>query len=177
MFLDALQSYYGPIVTLVIFIIVIINDRLFSDRVRNFFLLESAIIIVIICATWIDGCLSVMPPGKYIWKIRNITSFLNFFLSPCSPAILIAIYHPCRWKTRLGKFLFELPLLCNMVLCILSIKYGFVFGITPYNTYYRGIFFMVPFIAAFFYVASLVFFSWKQKSIHLGKGGRREESK
>jgi diguanylate cyclase (GGDEF)-like protein len=163
MFLKALQSYYGPTVTLFIFAAFIINDRLFSVQIKKLFLIESVLIFAIICATWIDGCLSTLPAGNHVWKLRTGTSFLNFFLSPCSPAILISIYQTHQWKTRLRSFLFYLPLTCNMILCIISIKYGIIFHITPENTYERGSLFIVPFAVSFFYAVSLVSLSWKQE--------------
>jgi diguanylate cyclase (GGDEF)-like protein len=163
MFFEPLQSYYAPTVTLFIFAAFIIHDQLFSNRIKKLFLLESTVILVIILATWIDRCLSVQSPASSAWKLRNCTSFMNFFLSPCSPAILVSIYRPYSWKSRLHCLLFYLPLFCSMGLCIASLKYGLVFSISPENTYLRGKLFVIPFIAAFFYMASVVFFSWNQK--------------
>ncbi|MCI2105206.1 MAG: GGDEF domain-containing protein [Intestinimonas sp.] len=159
MFFEGLQSYYAPCVTLLIFTVFVLTDRLFSARIKHMFLHEVGIILLIISATWADRCLSMVWLGGNAWKLRTATTFINFAFSPCSPMIFVLIYYVSSSKRR---WLFYLPELINFIFCIISVSTGCIFCITPENTYHRGRLFFIPFAVSAFYLFSLLISSSRQ---------------
>lgn len=162
MFLEALQAYYAPSVMALLFVGCILYDKLFSKRIKRLFLIETAVILVIIAATWADRCLSAMSGDA--WFFRTITTFLNFTVSSYSPAILVSIYMSRDEIMKLFKYMFYLPLLINTLLCGASCFKGFVFSISRDNVYEIGDFFFVPFLITAFYMMALMVVSTKKKN-------------
>ncbi len=163
MFLKVFQSYYGPLLTLFVFSFFVITDRIFIGQVRKLFLVEIAIIISIIVLSWIDYVLKNFEPNKKIRQYRTLLAFLNFSLSPCSPAILILIYIIPFKKQYSKTLLYFIPLILNLALCIVSIPFKFVFFIDNNNAFIRGPFYMFSYIVAFFYIVLLIIYSGKSK--------------
>lgn len=161
MFFDALQSYYTPVVTLLIFTVMIMADKLFSKRIKRLLLWESGVIFLMISTTWTDQCLSTVVLNGLAWKLRTVTAWINFAISPFSPMILALIYET-EGSKRFPK-LFFLPVVLNIFLCMVSIWSGWVFHINSENIYARGPLFIVPFAVSAFYLFYLIFCSAKQK--------------
>lgn len=170
MFFEGLQSYFGPILTLIVFMVMIGTDKLFSARTKRYFFLEAALIGVLMLATWFDECFSRMSAVSYIWAFRRFTSFLNFGLSPISPLLLDLIY--LKDNKRLKKGYFFIPMLFNIVMCLISIPTGIIFGIDEANIYTRGPLFSIPFIVTAFYMIMMVVYAWFQAD----KPNRRRET-
>ncbi len=162
MFFEALQSYYAPVTTLLIFTVLIVTDKLFSKRFKRLFILEICVIFLIIAATWSDRCLSAVSLNGMAWKVRTATTFINFAFSPLSPMILVLIYRT-EGDWRMHKLFFG-PELCNIIFCILSIWAGLIFHISSENLYNRGPLFFFPFAVSAFYLLSLIFYSAKQQN-------------
>jgi diguanylate cyclase (GGDEF)-like protein len=170
MFLKALESYYVPGVALLIFSAFLLTDQIFSGRSKKLFLLETGVLLLLIVDTWIDGVLSTEVLGGIAWKLRTATTFVEFSVSPCPLLILVLIYKADSLKGM--QWLFYLPQLCNLLLCVSSIFTGSMFYISPENHYNRGPLFFIPFTITAFYMFFLLFFAGKQKN----KPSRRIES-
>ncbi len=163
MFFEALQSYFAPFSTLFIFIIILCMDKIFSKYVKRLFLIKTALIGVIILATWADRCLSVMYLNGMAWKWRTLTTFLNFSLSPIPPMILSMIYYKNE-KFEIKRIYYYLVII-NFFLCVASIFTGWIFSISPDNVYKRGPLFIFPFLVSGFYMLSMIHFTMKQKDM------------
>lgn len=161
MFFQALQTYYAPGTTLLIFAVFILLDKIFPQSVKRLFLLEIGIIFLLIVDTWIDSIFGTKVVGDW-WKFRTFTTFINFALSPCSPMVLVLIYK--TGVTNKWNKLFFIPQLVNLFFCILSIYTGCIFHVDTKNTYTRGPLFFIPFAVSALYMISLILFSEKQKS-------------
>ncbi len=161
MFLDAMQSYYVPVMTLLIFTVMVITDKLFSRRIKKLFLWEIGLMFLMITDTWADFCFSAMTSFENGWKFRTMTTFINFALSPCPPMILVLIYETEESK-KFSRW-FYVPMLFNMVVSLISIWWGVIFYVSNENVYTRGPLFFVPFVVSGFYLLSLIFCAAKQR--------------
>lgn len=169
MFLDALQSYYAPVVALVFFAAMVITDKLFSKRIKRLFLWEIGLIFLVIVDTWADYCFSGISTLEGS-RLRTLTSFINFAISPCLPMILVFLYE--TEDSKRFSWWFYVPMLINAVMSLLSIWLGSIFNVSAENVYTRGPLFVSPFVASGFYLLSLVFCSAKQR----GKPNRKSET-
>ena len=161
MFLYALQSYYVPVMTLFIFTVMVITDKLFSRRIKKLFLWEIGLMFLMITVTWADFCLSGTAPLKNAWKLRTMTTFVNFALSPCPPMVMVLLYETEEYK-KFSKW-FYVPMLFNVVLSLISVWRGVIFHVSNENVYTRGPLFFVPFVVAGFYLLSLIFCAAQQR--------------
>jgi diguanylate cyclase (GGDEF)-like protein len=169
MFLDALQSYYAPAVALVFFSAMVITDKLFSKRIKRLFLWEIGLIFLVIVDTWADYCFGGLPTLEGS-RLRTLTTFINFAISPCLPMILVFIYE--TEDSKRFSWWFYLPLIMNAVMSLLSIWFGLIFNVSVENVYTRGPLFVLPFLASGFYLLSLIFYSARQR----GKPNRKSET-
>ncbi len=168
MFLDGLQAYYAPVMMLSVFIYFIYRDMLLEKRVRTVFLVESLLILLLIMATWADRCLSVVD-ATWGYRLRTLTTFINFAISPATPLLLRLIYTHRTWAKRM--FWLFIPAIVNVIVCASSIVTGSVFYIDAQNNYTRGPLFIIPFFIAVFYLVGLVVMASKQEK----KRYRKEE--
>lgn len=169
MFLDALQSYYAPAIALLVFAVMVITDKLFSKRIKRLFLWEVGLIFLVIADTWADYCFSGLSTGEGV-KLRTLTTFIHFAISPCLPMILVLIYETEDSK-RFPRW-FYLPMAINIVFSILSIWMGFIFRVSRENIYTRGPLFFITFVVSVFYLLSLIYCSARQR----GKPNRKAET-
>lgn len=161
MFLYVLQTYYVPIITLIIFTVMVITDKLFSRRIKKLFLWEIGLMFLMIIINGADFCFREMSSNSNGWILRTMTTLLNFGLSPCPPMVLVLIYETKESK-KFSRW-FYAPLLFNMAVSLLSIRYGLIFHVSNENVYTRGPLFFVPFAVCGFYFLSLIFCAAKQR--------------
>ena len=153
MFFEALQSYYAPATALLIFAAILIMDQLLTWREKRLFLIELGLVGLMILTTWADRCVSAVAHGNW-WRLRFVTSALQFAVAPVSPLILLRIYRrnqPSRWT-----WLMALPAVVTAILSLSSIWTGLVLRVEPGNIYTRGPLFFLPFFASAIYLAFMV---------------------
>lgn len=160
MLLQGLQTYFAPLASLFLFIGIAAKSSLLCKRIKHLFVGEALVILTMLCITWADGCLSQYVAPDQPWKWRTFTTFLNFALSPCAPILLILIYKNQHFGKN--KYLFVLPEILNILLCLISIPSGIIFHISDLNSYTRGPLFVFPFIVSLFYGLSLIWLTSKQ---------------
>lgn len=149
MFLEALQSYYAPTIVLLFFAFILAANQLLSLREKKLFLFEITIVGLMIMTTWVDRCVSAITVGEW-WRLRFLTSALQFAAAPISPLILLTIYQ--RNQPPRHKYLFALPAVVTAVLSLSSFSTGLVLQVVPGNIYSRGPLFMLPFVASALYL-------------------------
>lgn len=154
MFLEALQAYYAPSILLVIFFFILAMDQLLTPREKNLFLLELGVVGVMILSTWMDRCVSSVTVGDW-WRLRFITSAIQFAAAPLSPLILLMIYKRNQPVHRV--WLYCLPALITAVMSLSSFWTGLVLRVEPGNIYSRGPLFLLPFCASAIYVISILY--------------------
>lgn len=140
-----------PFSVLILFLVVIRFNPLFSKRQNTILVTAVVINILMISVIGADFLLSSVW-FETAWIFRRITSFLNFACSPAIPLLLYMIYN----KGKKSAW-FYLPALLNLLLCGVSIFYKLIFYIAQENTYGRGPLFFVPFAVCLFYIAAVFF--------------------
>lgn len=153
MFLEALQAYYAPAVTLVFFAAILATNQLLTHREKKLFLMELGIVGLMILSTWADRCVSAITVGEW-WRVRFVTSAMQFAAAPLSPLILLRIYRRNQ-STRLDRLL-PLPALITVLLSLSSIWTGLVLRVEPGNIYSRGPLFLLPFLSSALYAVFIL---------------------
>lgn len=168
-FQTVLQSYYAPVVALMIFTGLLAVDQLLSWQEKRLFFLELAVVGSLLLITWIDRCASTVREGEVFWRVRFLTSVLQFSLGPLSPLLLGLLYRPGHRAPNMR--LFCLPAVVNFLLTVTSLWTGLVIHVAPGNLYSRGPLFPLPLLASAFYLFNTArFISWNESP------GRRMES-
>ncbi len=152
-----LEAYFGPLSALAIFTVIVSRSGLFNKKVRNLFLFEILILVLLIFGSWIDYELSQATGSDWVWRLRAFTTFINFGLSPFPAMILVLIYRINGESLR--RKLFYVPALANLGLSGISVFNGIIFYISSENIYTRGDLFIIPFAASIFYVFSLMYYA------------------
>lgn len=130
------------------------QNSLFSAKMRNSFLRAILAIAVVILAEMGTSYFGV--PGT-AYRLLNVSfCILGFGLSPFVPN-LIAMAFDDNWGSKWSALAF-LPAVINIVLTVLSPIYGFIFFVSPDNSYCRGPYFFVFIIS---YLLSMVFLLMK----------------
>lgn len=168
MFLEALQAYYAPAVLLLFFSFILATNQLLTRREKILFLMELGIVGLMILTTWADRCVSVIPTGEW-WRLRFLTSAMQFAVAPLSPLILLWIYR--RNQTVRLIWLQCLPAALTAILSMSSIRTGLVLRVEPGNIYSRGPLFLLPFLASALYVIFILYSASRQDT-----PGRRLET-
>lgn len=170
MFREAMKSYYAPLLILLFFGVMVFVDKLFSQKIKRLFLLEICLQLFLIAVTWLDQYFAFMGDNGFAWRLRSITTCLNFAIGPCSPMILVLIYD----TGVLGKIpkIFYVPQIINFATSVLSIWSGWIFSVSTSNVYRRGPLFPMSLTVGFFYLLTLIVFSAKQQN----KPNRRAET-
>lgn len=161
MFLEALQAYYAPSVLLIFFAFILATDQLLTRKEKKLFLIELGMVGLMILSTWTDRCVSAMTVGEW-WRLRFVTSAMQFAAAPLSPLILLRIYR--RNQTIRLAWVQYLPAIITAVMSMSSIWTGLVLRVEPGNIYSRGPLFMLPFLASAIYVFFIVYTASRQET-------------
>lgn len=167
MFLEALQAYYAPAVLLLFFTFILVTDQLLTRQEKNLFLFELGVVGLMLLSTWADRCVSAIPEGAW-WRLRFLTSAMQFAAAPLSPLTLLWIYRRNQRPPR--DWLLWLPALVTALLSLSSVWTGLVLRVAPGNVYSRGPLFLLPFLSSALYL----FFILRAVSRQNMPGRRRE---
>ena len=164
LFFEGMQSYLSTIFLLIIFVLVLSFDRIISRDIKMLFIIVAGINALIVAATWLDRTIST---NINLWRLRQITTFINFAISPLAPLIIGKIYQ--KNNNVSGKYLYfyYIPFIINVILCLISLKTGWVFNVNSLNEYQRGPIFVVSFVTSGFYLLYIVINTiFKSKSLN-----------
>lgn len=153
MFLEALQSYYAPVVVLAAFIFILVTDQLLTRQEKKLFLLEMGVVGLMLVSTWVDRCVSAITVGEW-WRLRFFTSALQFAMAPLSPLILLWIYRRNN-PINIG-WVQGLPAIVTALFAMTSFWTGLVLKVEPGNIYSRGPMFLLPFFASTIYIVFII---------------------
>ncbi len=167
---EAMRSYYAPLLILLFFGVMVLLDKLFSQKIKRLFLLEIFLQLLLMAVTSLDQYFAALGDAGMAWRLRSITTCLNFVIGPCSPMIMVLIYDT-GVSGKMSKMLY-LPQLINAVLSVLSLWNGWIFSVNSSNLYRRGPLFPTSLTVGFFYLLTLIVFSVKQQN----KPNRRAET-
>ena len=135
-----------PIILLSVFLIIIIYNSVFNKNKTKLFILSTLIIIMMLIVKSADYLLSYQE-GEIYATFRNITTFINFSSAPLVPLLLYKIS-----SQKTNTFKLYIPLISNIIVCLLSIPFGYIFSINSMNIYERGPLFFFPFVITIFYL-------------------------
>ncbi|MFW6676191.1 GGDEF domain-containing protein [Lacrimispora sp. AGF001] len=167
---EAMRSYYAPLLILLFFGVMVLVDKLFSQKIKRLFLLEIFLLLLLMAVTSLDQYFAALGDAGMAWRLRSITTCLNFVIGPCSPMIMVLIYDT-GVSGKMSK-MFYLPQVINAVLSVLSLWNGWIFSVNCNNLYKRGPLFPTSLTVGFFYLLTLIVFSAKQQN----KPNRRAET-
>lgn len=158
---EAMKSYYAPLLILLFFGGMVLVDKLFSQKIKRLFLLEICLQLFLMAVTSLDQYFAALGDAGFAWRLRSITTCLNFAIGPCSPMIMVLIYD----TGVSGKMLkiFYLPQVMNVTLSVLSLWNGWIFSVNSSNLYRRGPLFPMSLTVGFSYLLTLIVFSARQQ--------------
>lgn len=110
----------------------------------------------------IAGCaaevLSFLIDGRLFPFCRGLNYILNSicFLSTSTVGYLWCLFMEYRVfnspvRVRRASRLLAIPLMIYYVLCVISLKTGIIFSVSPENVYHRGSLVAIPYVLLFFY--------------------------
>ena len=167
---EAMRSYYPPLLILLFFGVMVLVDKLFSRKIKHLFLLEIFLQLILMAVTSLDQYFAALGDAGLAWRLRSITTCLNFVIGPCSPMIMVLIYDT-GVSGKMSK-MFYLPQVTNAVLSVLSLWNGWIFSVNSSNLYKRGSLFPMSLTVGFFYLLILIVCSARQQN----KPNRRSET-
>lgn len=150
MIAEILQTSFTMMAGLTFFLVIVSIYPLYNKKQNTLFRLAITLNLCMLFVIAIDFYLSGTRMD-YIYIPRRITSFLNFGMAPFLPLLLWKIFR----EKPLPKIAY-IPAALNIALCFFSMFFGFVFDISVFNTYGRGIFFNVPLLISFFYMIMMI---------------------
>lgn len=157
-----LQAYFSSLSALLLFLVIVVKCDLLQKRTRRLFLIEAVVLLVLVGSSWGNYAIShVFDPGGYV-LVKELLIAIQFVLCPVSPLMIVLIFMDYP-NNKYEKLLF-LPLMANFVLAVGSILYGWVFVVDRSGTYHRGEWFWITFAVTFFYMLSMLRFSYRQKN-------------
>jgi len=151
---EILQAYLAPFLSLCVFYIFLVKCSLVNRRTTRLFKASFFIIVLLMIATSLDHYLSFLDGDAYLY--RRIAACVNFIL--CPVPIILMIYVYTKFSKR-EQILMLIPVFLNAIFSIVSIFTSCVFFIDETNTYTRGTFFFIPFLAICIYLAILLIYS------------------
>lgn len=167
---EAMRSYFAPLLIQLFFGVMVLVDKLFSQKIKRLFLLEIFLQLLLMAVTSLDQYFAALGDAGMAWRLRSITTCLNFVIGPCSPMIMVLIYDT-GVSGKMSK-MFYFPQVINAVLSVLSLWNGWIFSVNSSNLYKRGPLFPTSLTIGFFYLLTLIVFSAKQQN----KPNRRAET-
>lgn len=167
---EAMSTYYAPFLILLFFGVMVLVDKLFPPKIKRLFLLEIFMQLFLMTVTSLDQYFAAFGDAGFAWRLRSITTCLDFAIGPCSPMILVLIYDT-GVSGKMSK-MFYLPQVVNTALSLLSLWNGWIFSVNSSNLYRRGPLFPTSLTVGFFYLLSLIVFSARQQD----KPNRRSET-
>lgn len=157
-----LQAYFSSLSALLLFLVIVVKCDLLQKRTRQLFLIEAVVLLILIASSWGNyAIIHQFDPGDYV-LVKEILFSIQFVLCPVSPLMIVLIFMDYP-STKYEKLLF-LPLMANIVMAVGSIFYDWVFSVDQSGTYHRGPWFWITFAVAFFYMLSMLHFSYRQKN-------------
>lgn len=82
------------------------------------------------------------------YRLANV---LGFSLSPAISFLILLFVKANTERNKLYRYMLPIPLIINVLICILSYKGGLVFFVDTHNQYTRGRLFLVPTITSMIY--------------------------
>ena len=162
MWTDGIQAYYSCIVSLVIFFIVVVVNRVVSKRIRRIFYFQIILILFCIIITWVDYVFESEKVGSFDKSLaRTITLSVNYALFPLV-AILFALVYIKHLNTKTKIFL-AIPFLVNLILIIVNIFSGILFRVDENGVDSHGELFFIPFVVCLVYMVCLIYFNFAEK--------------
>ncbi len=157
-----LQAYFSSLSALLLFLVIVVKCDLLDKRMRRLFLIEAVVLLVLIGSSWINYILGHQnDPGSHV-LVRELLIAIQFVLCPMSPLMIVLIFMDYP-RHNYEKMLF-LPFMANFVMAVGSILYDWIFFVDQSGIYHRGGWFWVTFAVTFFYMLSMLHFSYRQKN-------------
>lgn len=145
-----IYSNLFPLLISILFLVLIIYNPIFNKKQEKLFFIAGILNVIMLISISIDYFIYANQITSF-WILRRFTSFLNFAVSPAIPLLLynITSEKKLRFKTYI-------PILFNVLICIISFFNGCVFFITTTNNYARGTLFFIPFVITILYMFLLI---------------------
>jgi diguanylate cyclase (GGDEF)-like protein len=148
------------IVSLVFAIILAMGNIAVERKRTKVYVASSSITIAMLVLEISDILIEVSSNPDYIlhWKLINA---LGFSLAPAAPFLLFILY---RLNSIKNYILYLTPIGINALICMISLKTGWIFRISDAMQYERGLLFFLPIALSFFYYILLIIEIQKNES-------------
>lgn len=143
---------YAIIILLITMFLTIKNPV--GDKSSNNRYISMLALTMILLVLEIFTVLMSLSSSRTLVIPHRIANVLGFALSPVVPFILSCL--PSSKKRRFKTMFLHLPLLINIIMCVLSYKTGWIFFVDNNNKYSRGDLFLIPMIISAFYFVFLM---------------------
>lgn len=133
------------------FTISLAQRHVLQNKKNVYYITAATITIVLLVLEIVSVTISEMN-GEFAVVLNQIVNMLGFSLSPVVPYVVLLFNSRNAQEMKRRDFL-ALPLLFNVLLCVLSTQTGWIFIITTQNIYIRGPLFLIPTLVSMIYYA------------------------
>lgn len=123
-----------------------LRNRVINDYKTKIYILSAVVTIILMILEILTHV--IHGSNVIIVTLNKIFNAAGFSLSPVVPYILILF---SKSNSYFHSRLLLIPLLFNALMCILSIRTGWIFSVDNHNQYMRGSYFLIPTITSMFY--------------------------
>ena len=121
-----------------------------KDKANNIYVKIIMITMIIIFLEILDKII-LLNSNSYLVPITKLIDIVGFGLSPIVSYLwLLHVLEKLNIKVNF-KFI-SIPIIINLILCVMTYKYGYIFTVNNYNEYERGPLFIVPLTIAYIYL-------------------------
>lgn len=134
---------------LIMIVNLIINNNITDDKMSRYYVIA---LIWTILELYLEIASNYILLGQDNIHVilNNIINAVGFAVSPLVTYNLLAMqldFEQARFKKIIA-----IPLLANIVICLMSIRTGWIFKVMADNSYHRGEIFVIPLTVSFFYL-------------------------
>lgn len=160
MIYSSIQNDFMCLVLCVLFLIYVICDRSFENRIKMYFV---SAIMVILCLIVVDNLELFEAERNYPTFARRFYIAMGYTLRPCiGMAMTGALVRSNRESETAKTVALYLSFgIVNALICIFSIGTGWVFYLEADNTFSRGPLWLVPFVTGLWYLVVIGWISLK----------------
>lgn len=135
-----------------LFFTISLAQRHVLQNKKNIYYITAATITIVLLVLEILSYTIANMSGDTAVVLNQIVNMLGFSLSPAVPYVVLLFNSRNAQEMKRRDFL-ALPLLFNVLLCVMSTQTGWIFTISAQNVYTRGVLFLLPTAVSMFYYA------------------------
>ncbi len=149
------QIYFISIITCILFLTFVINDKSFSINTKKDFF---SIICIILLLTLVDNLDFIEKQDSVSHFVRRIYISTGYILRPLMVILMTKIVNrtiPGKTSSKRVVIYFSVFFI-NMIAAIISMFNECIYGLTPNNVFFRGPLGYLPFFTGFLYIFIMI---------------------